>query len=283
MTLIDGKSVANERLNNLSKTITSLKEQGKRAPGLAVVLVGEDPASQTYVASKIKQSKKVGIESKSIVLKEDTSEFELIEIIKSLNNDEAIDGILVQLPLPRHINSEKIIDSINPNKDVDGLHVHNVGRLVQNKEAFIPCTPLGIMSLLEAYEIDLEGKDVLVIGRSQLVGNPVTTLLKHKNATVTQAHSKTKNIEEKILNHEIIVVATGVKAMVKADMLRDYHIVIDVGIHRENGKLCGDVEKSAYEKVKMITPVPKGVGPMTIVSLLENTVKAYYLKGDNHG
>ena len=282
MTLIDGKSVAEERLNTLSKTILKIKEEDGRVPGLAVILVGEDPASQTYVASKVRQSKKVGIESKSIILNEEISEKDLIRVIESLNNDELIDGILVQLPLPKHINSDRVIDCISPSKDVDGLHVYNVGRLAQNKEAFVPCTPLGIMTLFDDYEIELEGKDILVIGRSQLVGNPMTTLLKNRNAPVTQAHSRSQNIEDKILSKEIIVVATGVKGMVKANMLRDYHIVIDVGIHREDGKLCGDVEKSAYDKVKMITPVPKGVGPMTIVSLLENTVKAYNLKGENH-
>ncbi len=283
MNLIDGKKTADKRLKILRKEIDLLKDNNQALPCLAVILVGDDPASETYVKSKARQSKNVGIESHTIFLDKNISQEDLIKEINILNEDDSVNGILVQLPLPKHIVSQVIINSINPMKDVDGLHVENVGLLSQNHARFVPCTPKGIMTLLDEYEIDLSGKDALVIGRSQLVGNPIANLLKNKDMTVTQAHSKTKNLEEKIKNNELIVVAVGVREMIKKEMLSEHHIVIDVGIHRHDGKLYGDVDKDAYDKVKMITPVPKGVGPMTIVSLLENTLLAYQLQRRNHG
>ncbi|HZJ87436.1 MAG TPA: bifunctional 5,10-methylenetetrahydrofolate dehydrogenase/5,10-methenyltetrahydrofolate cyclohydrolase [Erysipelothrix sp.] len=246
-----------------------------RKPGLAVVIVGEDPASQTYVASKAKQATSVGFESKIVKLDETISQDKLIEHVQGLNNDDTIDGILVQLPLPSHIDEDTIIESIDPLKDVDGLHPLNVGYLELNKATLAPCTPKGIMRLLKEYKIELEGKNVLVIGRSRLVGKPIATMLLQENATVTTAHSRTKNLKNLISQNEIIVVAIGQREFIKANMLNENQIVIDVGIHRHDGQLVGDVDKQAYDKVKAITPVPKGVGPMTIYSLLENTLVSY--------
>lgn len=278
MSLIDGKKTAEGRTLTLKNNIDVLTKEGKRAPCLAVVLVGEDPASKIYVNSKSRQSKKVGIKSLSIELNQSISEENLSKEIETLNDNNEVDGILVQLPLPEHLDEAKIINTISPLKDVDGLHLENIGLLEIGTPRFVPCTPLGIIHLLEEYNYEFEGKDALVIGRSRLVGNPIATLLKNKNMTVTQAHSKTNNLSEKVKNNDLIVVAAGVKGLIKASMLNKEHVVVDVGMHREHGKLFGDVEKKAYNRVALITPVPKGVGPMTIVSLLENTMLAYNLK-----
>lgn len=279
-TLLDGFNVAKLRRENLRKEVDLLVENNKRIPGLAVVIVGEDPASKTYVASKAKQAKSVGFKSYVIELDSSISEASLKEEIEKLNKDKDVDGILVQLPLPSHINEDIIIESIDPGKDADGLHPINVGYLELNKGFLKPCTPKGIITLLDHYEIDLEGMNALVIGRSRLVGKPVATLLLQKNATVTIAHSRTKNLDKLISENELIVVAIGQREFIKASQLNENHIVVDVGIHRHEGELFGDVEKSAYEKVKYASPVPRGVGPMTIVSLLENTLEAYKLKGE---
>lgn len=275
--LMNGTVVAEYRLKILKEKIEKLKSQGKRKPKLAVILVGDDPASQTYVRAKEKKCASVNMESETFRFDASISEIELIKSIEDLNKDNTVDGILVQLPLPSTINEQHIINTIDPNKDVDGLHTTNIGKLVTGEQGFVPCTPKGIMSLLDYYNVSLAGKNALVIGRSRLVGNPVATLLQQSNATVTQAHSHTQNLEELILLNEIIVVAMGKKEFIKREMLRSYHVVIDVGIHRHQGALYGDVEKTAYDKVSMITPVPKGVGPMTIVGLLENTLEAYLL------
>lgn len=278
MALIDGKKIAEERMLKLKEKIDVLKENEQRVPGLAVVLVGDDPASKIYVNSKARQSKKIGMQAITIQLDSEISQEDLIKEIEVLNTKDDVDGILVQLPLPKHLDEAIIIDTISPMKDVDGLHLENIGLLEIGTPRFIPCTPLGIINLLEEYNYEFEGKDALVIGRSRLVGNPIATLLKNKNMTVTQAHSRTKKLEEKIKVNDLIVVAAGVKGLISASMLDERHVVVDVGMHRGDNELSGDVDKEAYNKVSLITPVPKGVGPMTIVSLLENTMLAYTLK-----
>lgn len=273
--ILDGFNTAKQCRLKIKQEVESITG---RKPGLTVVIVGNDPASQTYVASKKKQAAEVGFVSKVVALDVDTSEEALIEVIEKLNSDISVDGILVQLPLPKHINEDRIIETIAPSKDVDGLHPLNVGYLELNQANLVPCTPKGIMTLMDHYDIELEGKRALVIGRSRLVGKPIATLLLQRNATVTIAHSKTKDLDTLIQQHDIIVVAIGQKEFIKASQLKKEHILIDVGIHRYEGKLYGDVEKKAYEKVAYATPVPKGVGPMTIISLLENTLSAYKLK-----
>lgn len=273
--ILDGFNTAKQRRLDIKNEVDQFTG---RKPGLTVVIVGEDPASQTYVASKQKLAKEVGFESHVVALDVDVSEEAVIEAVEKLNSDPTVDGILVQLPLPNHIDEDRVIESIAPSKDVDGLHPLNVGFLELNKADLVPCTPKGVMTLLETYNIELEGKRALVIGRSRLVGKPISTLLLQKNATVTTAHSRTRNLETLILEHDIIVVAIGQREFIKASQLREDHIIIDVGIHRHEGKLYGDVEKAAYEKVAYATPVPRGVGPMTILSLLENTLNAYKLK-----
>ncbi len=269
--LLDGKIVAKELKLDLKEKVSKLK----RKPHLAVVLVGNDPASETYVNSKKKQTEALGMISTVIHTDESLSQNDLLDIVDKLNNDDTVDGILVQLPLPKHIDASIIVERIDVNKDVDGLHPLNVGYLRNDKPNLIPCTPKGIMTLLKYYEIELSGKNALVIGRSQLVGKPISSLLMKENATVTVAHSKTRNIDQLIANSDIIVVAIGVKEMIKASQLREDQVVIDVGIHRDENGLTGDVEKAAYDKVQYITPVPGGVGPLTIASLLENTYIAY--------
>lgn len=269
--LLDGKIVAKELKLDLKEKVSKLK----RKPHLAVVLVGNDPASETYVNSKKKQTEALGMISTVIHTDESLSQNDLLDIVDKLNNDDTVDGILVQLPLPKHIDASIIIERIDVNKDVDGLHPLNVGYLRNDIPNLIPCTPKGIMTLLKYYEIEISGKNALVIGRSQLVGKPISSLLMKENATVTVAHSKTRNIDQLIANSDIIVVAIGVKEMIKASQLREDQVVIDVGIHRDENGLTGDVEKAAYDKVQYITPVPGGVGPLTIASLLENTYIAY--------
>ncbi len=269
--LLDGKIVAKELKLDLKEKVSKLK----RKPHLAVVLVGNDPASETYVNSKKKQTEALGMISTVIHMDESLSQNDLLDIVDKLNNDDTVDGILVQLPLPKHIDASIIIERIDVNKDVDGLHPLNVGYLRNDIPNLIPCTPKGIMTLLKYYEIEISGKNALVIGRSQLVGKPISSLLMKENATVTVAHSKTRNIDQLIANSDIIVVAIGVKEMIKASQLREDQVVIDVGIHRDENGLTGDVEKAAYDKVQYITPVPGGVGPLTIASLLENTYIAY--------
>lgn len=271
---LDGNKVANELKENIKKRIKDYARQ----PHLVVILVGDDPASVTYVNSKKRQCENVGMKSTVKVFDSSISQEFLLEEIDKLNRDEMVDGILVQLPLPNHINSNVVVSKIDVNKDVDGLHPLNVGLLVNDKPNMIPCTPKGIISILDYYDIELEGKSALVIGRSQLVGKPIASLLLSRNATVTIAHSKTQNLSHLVENNDIIVVAVGIKEFLKEHQLNSKHIVIDVGIHREGKKLLGDVERSAYDKVKAATPVPGGVGPMTIASLLENTLIAYERK-----
>lgn len=280
MEIIWGNQLAEEVKADLRQKVDALKEQGKRLPVLAVVLVGDNPASQSYVRSKANACISVGMENKTIVLDRDISQEALLEKVKELNADPNIDGILVQLPLPKHLDADSVIMAIDPNKDVDGLHPVNAGNLLTGRDGFVPCTPLGIMYMLKSvgYE-DLAGKTAVVCGRSNLVGKPVALLLQNQNATVTIVHSKTPHIEEICSQADILVVAMGKEKMVKANWVKEGAVVIDVGINRmENGKLCGDVDfEDVKAKTKAITPVPKGVGPMTVCMLLSNTYRAYQI------
>lgn len=275
MQIIDGKEISNRVKQRVADEVLELKSKGI-TPTLAVVLVGEDKASQTYVASKERSTIAAHMGSVAHKLPETTTQSELLALIKLLNNDDSIDGILVQLPLPKHIDTNAILEAIDPNKDVDGFHAINVGRLNSGLDGFVPCTPLGIMELFKAYNIDVSGKNAVVIGRSNIVGKPMAALLLNAGATVTMAHSKTKDLASVCKNAQIIVVAVGKPNFLKADMVSDGAIVIDVGINRlDSGKLVGDCDyESVAPKCSMITPVPGGVGPMTIAMLLSNTLKS---------
>lgn len=277
MEILDGKKHAKEIRNQIKKTIDDLIASGKRRPGLAVVIVGSDPASQSYVNSKEKACSSVGMYSRMVSLEASTSEKVLLDHIVSLNDDESIDGILVQLPLPRHMNADSVINCINPDKDVDGFHLHNVGSLFAGRESLVPCTPKGIIRLLKGYSIDMAGKKVCVLGRSNIVGKPVSMLMLQENATVTICHSRTRNPESFTLNSDIIISAVGKAGFLTGAMVKQGAIVVDVGMNVDAaGKLCGDVDFEAVApKCSFITPVPGGVGPMTIAMLLENTLSAY--------
>ncbi|MCS5421412.1 MULTISPECIES: bifunctional methylenetetrahydrofolate dehydrogenase/methenyltetrahydrofolate cyclohydrolase FolD [Psychrilyobacter] len=274
--IIDGKKISAEIKEEMKIEIEELTKGGKRAPGLAVIIVGENPASKVYVNSKVKTCSALGIYSEKYNLDSEITEAELLKLIEELNNKEEIDGILVQLPLPKHIDEDKIIEAIKPNKDVDGFHPINLGKLVIGKNGFKSCTPYGIMELLKRYELDLNGKDVVIVGRSNIVGKPLAVMLTNENATVTLCHSKTKNLSEKTLNADIVIVAIGREKFLTEDMVKEGSIVIDVGINRNSlGKLCGDVDfENVSKKTSLITPVPGGVGPMTIAMLMKNTVKS---------
>ncbi len=278
--IIDGRKVASELKEEMKAKIEKLKKEGKGIPGLAVVILGENPASRIYVNSKAKNCKNLGIYFKEHALPIETTEKELLNLIKVLNTKDEIDGILVQLPLPKHIDENKIIEAINPHKDVDGFHPLNLGSLMAKRAMFKPCTPYGIMELIKRYHIDLEGKDVVIIGRSSIVGKPLSIMMSNKDATVTLCHSKTKDIFEKTKKADLIVVAVGIKNFLKEEMIKEGCIVIDVGINRTSeGKLCGDVDyKNVFKKASLITPVPGGVGPMTTVMLLESTVDSRIYK-----
>lgn len=273
--IIYGKEIAEQLREEMKLEVSELKNQNI-TPGLAVVIVGSDPASMTYVRSKKKASHEIGINSSLIELPSNTSEDELLGIVQNLNNDDSIHGILVQLPLPKHINENAIIEAILPEKDVDGFHPINVGRLLTGQEALVPCTPLGILKMIQLKNIQIEGKNVVIVGRSNIVGKPMGHLLLNENATVTYCHSRTKNLQHFTKQADIIVVAVGKAHLITGDHIKEGAVVIDVGIHRlDNGKLTGDVEfESAKEKASYITPVPKGVGPMTITMLLHNTIVA---------
>ena len=273
--IISGKEVSAYEKAIITKRVEALKEKGIQ-PKLSVIIVGEDPASQTYVRGKHKDCTECGILSDNIALAENTTQEELLAVIEQLNKDESVHGILVQLPVPKHIDEYAVINAIAPEKDVDGFTVLNVGNMNIGKDCFIPCTPQGCLNMLEYAGIEVEGKDVVVIGRSNIVGRPVATLLTQKNATVTICHSRTQNIAEKTRNADIVVVAIGKAGFLTGDMLKEGAVVVDVGINRNSeGKLCGDADfDSCIEKVGKITPVPGGVGLMTRVNLLKNTVKA---------
>ena len=276
MVLIDGKKVSAEVRVCLAKEAKELKEKTGRVPGLATVLVGDDPASAVYVRNKNKICRELGFKSFEQKLSLDTSEAKLLKLIKELNSNNDIHGILVQLPLPNQIDSEKILQAIDPNKDVDGFHPINVGKLVVGNALLTPCTPSGIIKLLDHYEIDISGKHAVVLGRSNIVGKPVSMLLLQRNATITICHSRTKNLEEITRSADILVAAIGRANFVTENMVRKGAIVIDVGINRVDGKLTGDINfETVSKKASYITPVPGGVGPMTIALLMENTLKAF--------
>ena len=272
--IIDGKLVSASIREKIKEKTKAIKNKYSRVPGLAAVLVGEDPASQIYVRNKRKSCEDVGIYSEEHKLPESTTQDELLELINKLNNDKKINGILVQLPLPKHIDDSLILNSVSSEKDVDGFHPINAGYLFEGKPQFIPCTPHGIIKMLEFYDIDIEGKNAVVLGRSNIVGKPAAILLLQKNATVTICHSRTKNLEDVLKEADIIVAAIGRAHFVKKEMVKEGAIVIDVGINRlDTGKLAGDVDFEAVKKISgFITPVPGGVGPMTITMLLWNTL-----------
>ncbi len=273
--IIDGKAIAQEVRTEWRARADALKARGT-TPGLAVIIVGEDPASKVYVANKVKACAELGLHSEHIVLSADTPEATLLERIAALNADPKIHGILVQLPVPRHIDSNKVLEAISPDKDVDGFHMMNVGALVTGNTRFPPCTPYGAMKLLEKSGVSIEGKHAVVVGRSNIVGKPMALMLLQQNATVTICTSKTVDLAKYTRDADILVVATGRAKMVTGDRIKPGAAVIDVGINRlPDGKLCGDVDfDSAKEVAGWITPVPGGVGPMTITMLVANTVQA---------
>lgn len=286
MTIIDGKKLSSIIKSEVAEQVNEIKAQGGKIPHLAAVLVGEDPASQVYVRNKVKSCEDVGFKSTLVRKPAETTEAELLEVVASLNNDPDIDGFIVQLPLPKHINEERVTLAIDPKKDVDGFHPVNIGRMTLGLPSYLPATPFGIMTMLERYGIETSGKNAVVIGRSNIVGTPMTLLLSRKgnpgDCTVTMVHSRTKGLAEHVKRADIIVAAIGKPEFVTADMVKDGAVVIDVGINRiedsshpKGSRLVGDV---AYDEVapkcSFITPVPGGVGPMTVMSLIINTLKA---------
>ena len=277
MVKIDGKAFSQVILEKIREEHNQLKEKYGKQAGLAVVMVGNNPASQVYVRNKMKACENVGFYSENIELDENISEKELLQEIDKLNKNDRINGILVQLPLPSHINELKIIDSISPEKDVDGFHVANIGKMVIGDETgFLSCTPYGIMQLLEEYKIEIAGKDAVIIGRSNIVGKPMALMLIQKGATVQVCNSRTKDLRKKLNDADIIIVAAGVPKLLKKEDVKEGAVVIDVGINRVDGKICGDVDyEEVAERASYITPVPGGVGPMTIASLIKNTFKSY--------
>ena len=286
MKIIDGKATAAEIKSEIAKEVAEMIEKGKDAPHLAAVLIGDDPASQTYVSGKEKSCKEVGFISSLYEFPADISEKELLKVVDFINKDDEINGLIVQLPLPDHINVNKIIESMDPSKDVDGFHPLNVGKMVLNLPTYLPATPYGILQLFERYNIETAGKNCVVLGRSNIVGTPISILMSRKaypgNCTVTVCHSKTKNLDIICRSADILIAAIGSPGFVTADMVKKDAVVIDVGIHRVKStktksgfKLKGDVRfDEVSKKCSYITPVPGGVGPMTIVSLLRNTLKA---------
>lgn len=277
---MDGKMVSAKVRGSILEEVNKLKEQGVR-PGLAVMIVGEDPASQVYVRNKERACEECGFYSEKYALPEETTQEQLLELIEELNHNPRIDGILCQLPVPKHIDDQAIIDAISPEKDVDAFHPVNVGKIMVGNFDFLPCTPAGVMQLLEEYGIDPQGKNCVVIGRSNIVGKPMSMLLLHKHGTVTICHSRTKNLKEVCAQADILVAAVGKADFVTADMVKEGATVIDVGMNRKDGKLCGDVcFDEVNEKAAYLTPVPGGVGPMTITMLMKNTLKAAKL---HHG
>ena len=291
MEIIDGKKIAAEMKQEIAHEVAQLKAEGKKVPHLAAVLVGNDGASETYVASKVKACEAVGIKSSEFRLGVETTEEQLLQLIDKLNEDSDIDGFIVQLPLPKHISEDKVINRISPAKDVDGFHPYNVGSMVLGMNTFLPATPAGIVELLVRSGIETEGKHCVVVGRSNIVGTPMAVLMSRKaknaNCTVTMCHSRTQNLKEITLQADILIVAIGVPHFIKADMVREGAVVVDVGIHRlpsdktkSGWQLIGDVDyEHVAPKCSYITPVPGGVGPMTIVSLLKNTLLACQRRG----
>lgn len=292
MILIDGKKIAADIRNELKEKISLLKAEGKNIPGLAAIIVGEDPASQIYVASKGKACEEIGMRTKTEKLSADVTEESLLNLIKSYNQNKDYNGILVQLPLPKHIDEDRVIETISPKKDVDGFHPVSVGNLVIGKDTFASCTPAGIQELLMRYKIETKGKHVVVVGRSNIVGKPIANIMLQKaegaNSVVTIVHSAAKDISYFTKQADILIAAIGKAEMIKADMVKDGVVVIDVGINRiddptkiKGYRIVGDVDfENVSKKASYITPVPGGVGPMTIAMLLSNTFKAYKLYGE---
>lgn len=276
--IIDGKQISLDIKNELKEKVAKYKEQGIEIT-LAVVKVGNDPASAVYVRNKEKACEYVGINSKTLALPEETTEEELLNVVKKLNEDKNVNGILVQLPLPKHIDESKVLLTIDSTKDVDGFHPVNVGKMVIGEDTFLPCTPAGIIEMIKRTDIDIEGKECVVIGRSNIVGKPMAMLMLKENATVTIAHSRTKDLKEVTKRADIIVAAIGKAKFVTADYVKEGAVVIDVGMDRdENGKLCGDIDFESVSKVaSAITPVPGGVGPMTVTMLLVNCLRSVEL------
>ena len=274
--IIDGKAVSQQTREKIAVETKDLKEKTGITPGLAVVIVGDDPASRVYVNNKKKACAEVGFYSEEHALPAETTQEELVKLVKELNSREEIDGILVQLPLPKHIDEKAVIEAISPKKDVDAFHEQNVGKIMIGNYSFLPCTPAGIVELIDSIGVDVTGKECVVIGRSNIVGKPMAMLMLHKNATVTICHSRTKNLPEVCRRADILIAAVGIAKFVKADMVKPGAIVIDVGMDRdENGKLCGDVDfEDVKEVAGYLTPVPGGVGPMTISMLMKNTLTA---------
>lgn len=272
--IIDGKAVSQSVKENIRKELEELKATKGLKAGLAVIIVGDDPASKVYVRNKKLACEACGFESFEYALPTETTQEELLELINKLNNDDRVDGILCQLPLPKHIDEKVVINNISPAKDVDAFHPENVGQIMIGDYKFLPCTPAGVMELIASTGVEIAGKECVVVGRSNIVGKPMAMLLLHKSGTVTVCHSKTKDLGEVCRRADILVVAVGVPNLVTGDMIKEGAVVIDVGMNRlENGKLCGDVEfESAEKKASYITPVPGGVGPMTIAMLMKNTL-----------
>ena len=286
MIILDGKKTSNDIKAEIAESVIDIVTKGLRPPHLAAVIVGDDGASLTYVGSKVRACKKVGFDSTLIKLPESISQNELLEKVDELNNNDKIDGYIIQLPLPKHIDSQKVLMAVNANKDVDGFHPTNFGKMALSLPTFISATPFGIMELIKRYNVETSGKHTVVIGRSDIVGRPISILMSQKsnpgNSTVTLAHSRTKNIEKLTINADIIISALGVPNFIKAEMIKDGVVVIDVGITRvpddsvKGYKIVGDVDyKNVSKKSSFITPVPGGVGPMTIAMLLKNTLLAY--------
>lgn len=276
MNILKSKELVQSIKEKLKYFIGALKQEKKRTPGLVTILVGDNPASKVYVANKEKACEEVGIFNDIVTFPEDTTEEELLYMINYYNNNTVIDGILVQLPLPKHINTENVLKAIDPKKDVDGFHPENVAKLWLGQDCIKPCTPQGIIDLIDSAEINLEGKNVVIIGRSNIVGLPVAKMCLDRNATVTICHSKTENLKDVTKTADVLIVAVGKPKFINNSHLKIGAVVIDVGINKVDGKVCGDVDfESASLKASYITPVPGGVGPMTIACLLKNTIKCY--------
>lgn len=276
--IISGKEISVKIKDQLKEEVSKIKEIYPRLPKLVVILVGDNQASQTYVRNKERGCQYIGIESEILRHDASFSEIELLQEINDLNNDDTVDGILVQLPLPQHINEEKVLDAIVPSKDVDGFHPENVAKLFLGQHSLVPCTPKGMMVLLEEINYDLAGKEVVIVGRSNIVGKPVALLCLQKNATVTIAHSQTKDLKAVCSRADVLIAAIGKPKFFNHEYVKDGAVVLDVGINRdENNKLCGDVDfDDVKDKVSAITPVPGGIGPMTITMLMKNTIEAFY-------
>lgn len=278
--IINGSKISNKVLDKIKGDVLEITDKGSRSPSLAVVYVGDDKGSLSYIKMIKKKSLNVGINCTIHKLNRNTSETELLNEIDKINKDPLIDGLLLQLPLPKKFNTDLIVSNINPNKDVDGVHYLNSGRLYLGNETIIPCTPKGIVRLLEEYEVNVEGKRTVIIGRSNILGKPISMLMLSRNATVIICHSKTKNLKELTINADIIISCAGKVELIKKDMIKEGSIVIDAGINDVNGKIIGDVKyEEVQKKSSLITPVPGGVGPMTIAMLLENVMEVYFKNG----